>query len=107
MPRRALDSDPAPRLGADSFATYLRPRMIEPDSEPETERSRGAALAVMSRTVRAHPVVTAVLVSCALGGAILGVQLLTPDWSLARRLAGGLVGGAGVGLLITATRMIG
>jgi hypothetical protein len=47
------------------------------------------------------------MVVCTLGGAIVGVSMLSADWSLARRLAGGLIGGAGIGLLITATRMIG
>jgi hypothetical protein len=38
---------------------------------------------------------------------VLGALYLTQDWSLARRLAAGAVGGAGVGFLCTATKMIG
>jgi hypothetical protein len=52
-------------------------------------------------------VITGVMVSCTLLGAALGVVYLTEDWSLARRIAAGAVGGAGVGLLCTATKMIG
>ena len=40
-------------------------------------------------------------------GAVLGVLLLTDEWSLARRIAAGVVAGAGVGILITAPRIIG
>ena len=76
-------------------------------SPVEPERERGDGLAALGQSIRAHPVITSVLLGCALGGAVLAVLLLSPDWSLARRLAGGLVGGAGVGLLITATRIIG
>lgn len=55
--------------------------------------------------VRQHPVITSVLLGCTLVGAALGAWLLTQDWSLARRLAAGAVSGAGVGLLLTATKM--
>jgi hypothetical protein len=50
-------------------------------------------------------VITAVMLGCTVIGAVLGYVLLTEDWSAARRIAGGAVGGAGVGLLITATKM--
>jgi hypothetical protein len=56
---------------------------------------------------RRHPVITGTLLGCTLLGAVLGVYLLTEDWSLARRIAGGAVAGAGCGLLITATKMLG
>lgn len=59
------------------------------------------------RVLAEHPVITGFVAACTVGGAILGVLLLTDDWSIARRLLGGAVGGAGVGLLVTATRMIG
>jgi hypothetical protein len=55
--------------------------------------------------VRDHPVITSVMVVCTVAGAVLGACLLTQDWSLARRIAGGAMSGAGVGLLITATKM--
>lgn len=57
--------------------------------------------------IRRHPVISSVLIGCTLLGAVLGVLLLSPDWWLVRRLAAGVVGGAGVGLIITATRIIG
>jgi hypothetical protein len=75
--------------------------------DPAQPKTEPGGLAALMRVLRAHPVIASVVITCALGGAILGTLLLSPDWSLARRLAGGLVGGAGVGLLITATRMIG
>ena len=51
--------------------------------------------------------ITAILVGCALAGAILGYFLLTGDWSPARRILAGGLAGAGVGLLMTTTKMIG
>jgi hypothetical protein len=54
-----------------------------------------------------HPVIVAVFVGCIVVGAVLGATYLTDDWSLARRLAGGAVPGAGVALCITATRIVG
>jgi hypothetical protein len=57
--------------------------------------------------LRRHPVIVAVMVGCTLLGAALGAAYLTDDWSLARRIAAGGIGGLGVGLLMTATKMIG
>ena len=54
-----------------------------------------------------HPAITSIVLTCTVIGAALGCILLGEDWSRARRLIGGAVGGAGCGLLITATRMIG
>jgi hypothetical protein len=54
-----------------------------------------------------HPVIAGVVAACVILGAVSGAYLLTDDWSLARRIAAGAVAGAGVGLLITAPRMIG
>jgi hypothetical protein len=54
-----------------------------------------------------HPIICAVVVVCIAIGAALGATLLTGEWSLARRIAAGAVAGAGVGLLITAPRIIG
>lgn len=71
-----------------------------PTEEPRA--SRGVAEAV-----RAHPVVTAVMAVCILGGALLGPELLTAEWSLLRRVLGGALAGGGVGLLLTATKMLG
>jgi len=39
--------------------------------------------------------------------AAAGVALLDPDWSLLRRALAGAVGGAWIGLLFTATKMVG
>ena len=61
----------------------------------------------ISNGVRAHPVISSVMLGCTLIGVGLGYELLSPEWALWRRLLGGAVGGAGVGLTITAARMIG
>ena len=72
-------------------------------SEAErTDTTRGCKAAIT-----AHPIIFGVIIACISIGAVLGVVLLTDEWSLARRIAAGVVGGAGVGLLITAPRMIG
>lgn len=90
----------------------MEPKRPEPEVE-RTPRSRtdpgaGAADAGgWSARIARHPVITATFVVCTLGGAIAGVALLTGDWSVARRLAAGAVGGASIGLLITATKMLG
>jgi hypothetical protein len=60
----------------------------------------------MRDLLRRHPVISAILVGCTLLGAGLGYVLLTDDWSAARRILAGTIGGAGVGLLITATKLI-
>lgn len=54
-----------------------------------------------------HPLITAVVVLCTLVGSVAGAILLDADWSLLRRMLAGGVGGAWVGLLFTATKMIG
>jgi hypothetical protein len=57
--------------------------------------------------IAAHPIIFGVAITCISIGAVLGVFLLTDEWSLARRIAAGAVGGAGVSILITAPRIIG
>jgi len=57
--------------------------------------------------VRRHPAILTLLIACVVLGGVMGFFLLPTEWSVARRLAGGLVGGAGVGLLVSATRMVG
>ena len=47
------------------------------------------------------------MVACALVGATTGFFLLPEEWIVARRIAAGAVAGAGVGLTLTATKMIG
>ena len=54
---------------------------------------------------RAHPYLTALVVGCTVLGGGLGALLLTDEWPLWRRVAGGLLGGVSVGLLMTATRL--
>lgn len=54
-----------------------------------------------------HPVLTATLVLCTLAGMVAATVYLPTDWSLARRIAAGAMGGAGTALLITATKLIG
>jgi hypothetical protein len=55
--------------------------------------------------VRRHPVIVGTIAATTLAGAVLGACLLTGEWSLARRILGGAVAGAGTGLLLTATKM--
>jgi len=50
-------------------------------------------------------VITGVFVACTLAGVLLGPAFLSPEWSLLRRVVAGGVAGAGIGLLITATKM--
>jgi len=71
------------------------------DEELRASRLRG--------WLSAHPIIFAVVAVCIAIGAVLGVTLLllTGEWSLGRRIAAGAVAGAGVGLLITAPRIIG
>lgn len=57
--------------------------------------------------ITAHPIIFGVVIVCISIGAVMGGLVLTYEWSLARRIAAGVVGGAGVGLLITAPRIIG
>jgi len=72
------------------------------DEEARARRSGG-----WRATIAAHPIIFSVIAGCTALGAVLGVFLLTGDWSLGRRLAAGVVAGAGVGILITAPRIIG
>jgi hypothetical protein len=65
--------------------------------------ARSGWMAALAR----HPLITAVLATCTLAGAAAGVVFLDPDWSLLRRTLAGAVGGAWVGLLFTATKMVG
>jgi hypothetical protein len=73
-------------------------------TDPGETEPAGAGLA---GALRRHPVITSVMLVCSVAGAVLGALYLTGDWSLARRLAAGAVAGAGVGFLMTATKMMG
>ncbi len=75
--------------------------MAEDSTSPDREGSGWLA------TLARHPVISGFIISCMLGGVVLGLLYLPPDWSLMRRVLGGLVGGAGVGVFVTSHRMIG
>jgi hypothetical protein len=72
-----------------------------------SEADRAVATRGWKTVITAHPIIFGVIVTCISMGALLGALILTDDWSLARRIAAGVVGGAGVGILITAPRIIG
>ncbi len=57
--------------------------------------------------LRTYPIISATIAGCTVLGAVLGLYLLPEDWALARRIAGGALGGAGCGLIVTAPRIIG
>ena len=61
----------------------------------------------MLTVIGQHPVMAVVLVSFTILGAVAGYFLLTGEWSVLRRIAGGAIGGCGVGFLLTVSRMIG
>ena len=83
--------------------------MDDPASRPETTPapSEPAGPSPWWAPLRDHPVLALVMVACTVGGAAAGVTLLAEDWTLARRLAAGAVGGAGCGLIVITTRMVG
>lgn len=56
---------------------------------------------------RRHPVITGVMVGCTVLGAIFGPAWMDADWSLLKRVLAGALCGAGIGILITAPRMVG
>lgn len=56
---------------------------------------------------RKHPVISGVMIGCTLLGAVLGPLWMDPAWSLLKQALAGALCGAGVGLLITAPRMVG
>jgi hypothetical protein len=55
--------------------------------------------------LRRHPYITGTFVVCTALGAVLGLMLLTGEWSVIRRLLAGSVAGASTALLITATKL--
>ena len=74
---------------------------------PMSEAERAEATRGWKAAITAHPIISGVVIACISIGAVMGVFILTDEWSLARRIAAGVVGGAGVGILITAPRIIG
>jgi len=74
---------------------------------PNTSREDNAERSSLGRLVGEHPVVTALIVTLAILGAVLGGLYLPPEWSTLRRVAAGALSGAGIGFFIVATRLIG
>ena len=72
------------------------------EREPEPARRRGFIGVVI-----AHPIISATILACTLVGIVVGLVLLPEDWTLARKIAGGALGGAGCGLIVTAPRIVG
>jgi hypothetical protein len=72
-----------------------------------SEADRSGTARGWKAAIAEHPIIFRVVIACISIGAVLGVLILTDEWSLARRIAAGAVGGAGVGILITAPRIIG
>ena len=72
-----------------------------------SEAERVEATRGWKAVITAHLIIFGVIIACISIGAVLDVLILTDEWSLARRLAAGVVGGAGMGILITAPRIIG
>lgn len=61
----------------------------------------------MREILRAHPIITSLIVGCTLLGVSMGLLFLPDDWTSLRKIAGGVVAGAGFGLIITAPRISG
>jgi len=78
--------------------------MRQPESHPDRSEASGPR---WRQIVRAHPVIVSVLLGCTFAGIGIGIAVLPDDWTLLRRVFGGAVAGAGVGLLFTAPRIIG
>lgn len=57
--------------------------------------------------VRSYPLITVTILGCTVIGIVVGLFYLPDDWTLARKLAGGALGGAGCGLIVTAPRIVG
>ena len=72
------------------------------DSDRPPESSNDSLLGRLNR----HRVMTALFLIAAIAGALLGAFQLPDDISLARRILGGAISGAGVMLLMTATKMM-
>ena len=61
----------------------------------------------ITSAVRAHPFISGFMVACIVVGAAAGSLFLPPEWHPVRRLAAGIISGAGCGLIIVATRIVG
>jgi len=58
-------------------------------------------------TMKAHPIITAVMVTCTVLGVILSLKLAPSEWGLFRRIVAGVCAGAFSGICICAPRMVG
>jgi hypothetical protein len=67
----------------------------------------GAMASRMLEIVRTYPVITAIIVGATAVGVVIGIFVFPEDWTLARKIAGGALGGAGCGLIVTAPRIVG
>jgi hypothetical protein len=78
-----------------------------------SEAERAGTTRGWKAAITAHLIIFGVVITCISIGALLGVFVLTDEWSLVRRIAAGVVGSAdvvgssGVGILIAAPRIIG
>jgi hypothetical protein len=61
----------------------------------------------MLASMKAHPVITGLCISCTVGGVLLAPWFTPDDWSLGRQIVGGAIAGLGCGLIIVATRITG
>ena len=66
--------------------------------DPKTKKP-----SIFSEIVK-RPVITLIIVACVILG-IGGSYFVFEDWSMLRRIGAGVIGGVGVGFLITATRI--
>ncbi|MEN8184499.1 MAG: hypothetical protein ABFS46_18390 [Myxococcota bacterium] len=86
-------------------ATPLRFATVRGVGEDEV---RGASKSLIQRcweSLRRHPYITGTFVVCTALGGVLGLFLLTGEWSAIRRVLGGSVAGASTALLVTATKL--
>ena len=87
-------------MSTDQHQSEIKSR--ETTSQGERVQGRG-----WLRAVRAHPWITAFNVMCLCIGLAMALTHLPAEWSLARRLTAGAMSGIGIGLVITANRMLG
>lgn len=73
----------------------------------ENEEARGGSERGLIAILRSYPVISATIVASTVLGVVIGLYVLPDDWTLARKIAGGALGGAGCGLIITAPRIVG
>jgi hypothetical protein len=80
--------------------------------EGHSDRTEGDDIAQQGslrwiQALRRHPWIVAFNLMCLAIGLFLALEHLPTGWSLVRRLAAGALSGIGIGLMITANRMLG